>query len=247
VSTRSPTPDQEPADQPQPEPNPEQAVHHSGRRRAEPGRRPRQIRLIAAAAGAVAVIVGVLAIVLASGGSRHRAGPPSAAPAGPTTAAGTGTAGTGATVTPPQQPGLTPAESRLAASLNPFALHDCRPRPGGGTGNTDAALGCSVGVASAGPAPAEVLVVHYPTAAARSRDVAQRAAGIRDVGSCARGEPSVEDWGRSTRRLGAFLCYRAEGRFSIFWTIDASLVGFGASSDDPTALIAWWRGFQPIR
>jgi hypothetical protein len=194
------------------------------------------------------VLVGVLAIVLVSGGSRHRAGPPTTTPTGQTTSAtASGAAGTGATgAGTPSQSGLTPAESRLAARLYPFALRDCRPRPGGGTGNTDAALGCSVGVASTGPAPAEVLVVHYPTAAARSRDVAQRAAAIRDVGFCARGEPSVESWMRSTRQLGAFLCDRAGGRFSIFWTIDADLVGFGASSDDAAALIAWWRGFRPI-
>jgi hypothetical protein len=208
-------------------------------------RRTKTITLLAATASS-ALLATVVGLVLVGGGGEP-------APAATSTAAvpPTGGAATGASASP--NDGLTPAERRLVASLGPFRVHDCRPAapdqpdetgqqtPGSAV---DAAVRCPTTVEAGEPGPAELLARHYRDPAAMTADVSRRTAAITDIGSCSQGEPSTETWGRSTRRLGTFLCGRpAADTFAIFWTADGDRTAFSAASNDPAGLLTWWRDF----
>jgi hypothetical protein len=111
----------------------------------------------------------------------------------------------------------------------------------GATPGVDAAVVCDADGVEA------VRVVRYVDAAALAADVAGRSATVPDVGSCRNGEDSVEDWGRSTRRLGTFICWTADARSNVFWSVDAERLGFEVSGDDIAELVAWWDGIDPLR
>ncbi|MBX6391459.1 MAG: hypothetical protein IRZ08_21130 [Frankia sp.] len=210
----------------------------------------RRARVVALAVG-VAVVTGtVLAVVLTSGdGGEPAAGQQGPEPSGAASATTPAPVATG--------DGLTEAERALVATLGPLRVRDCVPAPadrvsapdGVGIGpddGIDAAVVCQTLVVAGEPGPAEVVARHYRDQTAMEDDVARRTAVIADVGSCAAGEPSTETWGRSTRRLGTFLCDRpagADGPLDIFWTVTADQTALSASSPDAAGLIAWWRDF----
>ncbi|MBL7496816.1 hypothetical protein I6A84_44220 [Frankia sp. CNm7] len=206
-----------------------------------------------AAGGAVLVAAGVTAGVLAGGGNGSGASPGAAG-----TATGEVADPPSAAATSPGD-GLTPAQRSLVATLGPLRVRDCVPAPaervteppGDGLGpdeGVDAAVVCQTLVVDGEPGPAQVVARHYRDAATLTADADRRAGAVDDVGSCAAGEPSTETWGRSTRRLGTFLCDRGAagtpaGTFAIYWTVTADQTALSASSTDPAGLIAWWRDF----
>jgi hypothetical protein len=203
-----------------------------GRRRA----------VVAGLAGAIIVGAGVAVGLLVSGGSEHAATVrPAPSPAGSSRDRSSGAA----VGSPAPSVALDPAESRLLASLRPFAVADCRAAHRDGDGVV-AALTCAPGVATEAPAPARLSVLRYQDAAALRGDVERRSGELTDAGDCARGQTSVERWAHSARRRGTFLCAAGAGRFSIFWTVDDELVSFATEDPDAGRLLAWWREYDPI-
>lgn len=193
------------------------------------------------------VAAAVVIALLVAGGSDEN-GRPAASATSSTDVAGNGS---GPGQVTPSGSKLSQSEQLLVDLFDPFALRRCVsaaaatptavPTPAG----VDAAVVCDAdGVR-------RVRVSHYVDDAALDADANRRAATILDVGSCRQGEDSVEDWGRSNRRLGTFMCWTVNGQAGVFWTADEQRLGFEVSGDDSTldaaALVAWWDDLDPLR
>ncbi len=139
--------------------------------------------------------------------------------------------------------GLTVAQRRLRALLDPAEMTGCKANPDAEDADIDASLTCT---ASNGTT---VIAFHYYTARSLRNDVDYRSSQIDNEGSCRNGRSSVGTWqvdGDSSIDVGALLCYYHSGQFVMFWSYDLDLVSFGAADTDAATLYQWWKRFEPL-
>ncbi|WP_322767207.1 Hsp70 family protein [Frankia sp. Cr1] len=139
--------------------------------------------------------------------------------------------------------GLTVAQRRLSAVLDPAEMTDCEANPDGEDSDVDASLKCA---ASNGTT---VIAFHYYTARSLRNDVDYRSGQINDEGTCENGRSSVGTWqvgSNSSVDAGALLCYYHSGQFVMFWSYDSDLVSFAAADTDAASLYQWWKRFDPL-
>lgn len=207
---------------------------------SEPPRRRAGALAVIAGVAAVVVIGAIIGIVVTTRGPDDAATTPVAsapanavAPLGPTDGAS------------PEQPSAPPAgnpEDALRALLNPVTMTGCEAPQRSDSSYADATLRCI------GAEGVEVLAYHFPDRSALDRQIGARETYYTDSGNCDDGQESSEQWSSPQEPNGGTrLCYRYADQFVTLWSINDSLVAFAAADQDPGRLIAWWRGFDPIR
>ncbi|MCM3887607.1 hypothetical protein [Frankia sp. R82] len=226
--------------------DPDLGADPSGHTGAGHGARPGVRRRVVLGAALAVLVLAVAGLAIGIAGSGHSDGDhDGAATATRSVAPRTGTTSDGSVAA--STPTLDPADADLVAALRPFAATACHSAPRDGDGVV-ATVSCTPGSATAASAPQQLSVVRFASADALQSDLRRRSAGLAEsgAGGCADGRSGVERWTHSSHRRGTFVCRVTPGHFTVYWTVDDSLVGFAAEQPDADQFMAWWRSYDPI-